>query len=563
MRRASAVLAAAAAAAGTSEVTITNGCPTEPMWIGNNHGTGYLCPQMHRLDPGESSPAYLGTPEGIAGVKFWPLFGCDATTGLCKHGQTIWLDNGFANPPAEMKKWAPYGASPATTTSFELSYGCTLHKTAPEQCAIADPKTGARLDDHDNYDITAVDGLTAAVSVAVSGKCDEGAVKNISTHVPQLSFPLGNASYPCPLYEWVRYSKRGMDPTPSTLLDLTVVDFDGDVLGCASPCARLTQPQEWFRDVPGVEGLRQRLLPEDPDAMFICCAGDAKNSSACREGFTFNPGKQRAQVQDAAYSKRFAGLPVYSFAYSDGLGTGLYRCAAGRAKYEVTFHCPPALKVDKPQPRLPQNYSVGCTTARRMGFDTEFAPGCCAFYFDAHAAADPAAFHAGRGGDPKCMDCRAHATPDDISDNHVMCTFPGVEYPSVRHEKPPPLKPGAPPNWTPTAQCSKTPTPTPATSIPTTPAPGTPAPTTPAPGTPAPTTPAPGTPAPTTPAPGTPAPTTPAPPPPAPPRTPPPSPAPTPHRVCRDDPGAWCFKPFCGAVPYMRQHCRRTCGACK
>ena len=92
------------------------------------------------------------------------------------------------------------------------------------------------------------------------------------------------------------------------------------VVGCYSPCAKLTY-QQW--------GQGHAFTPESKEAQDYCCATPPISPKQCSSGPVIHT-KYVQAVHRMCPS-------VYAYAYDDGIG--LAQCPAG-TRYDVTFYCP-------------------------------------------------------------------------------------------------------------------------------------------------------------------------------------------------------------------------------
>ena len=299
------VAADVADAPQSTRLRIRNGC-SQPMWIFYQNGAqGGTMPAPHQiLLATNASYDYPIPDQGIAGTRFWPGYGCDATGNNCSIGQSGGpADQGFVCPAQ--------GCAPPIDSKFEGTFGC-LPTVAPGDCLVnpSDPMRRP-LPARDGWDTSMVDGFTLPYRVLVRGNCGRGPLNNI---IDCSRLPLSV----CPTAENI--STAGQFPTLSSVnLRLLSADAGAAIEGCYSDCSRLTKPQRGGMD----------FSPSDPQALMYCCPTPPITSPQCSLGPVAATGYTRLIHQ---YCPQ-----VYAYAYDDG--TGNWTCDAG-TQYEVTFYCP-------------------------------------------------------------------------------------------------------------------------------------------------------------------------------------------------------------------------------
>jgi hypothetical protein len=276
------------------------------MWIfyqkGFQGGT-MAAPHQLLLAP-NASYDYPIPDRGIAGTRFWPGYGCDATGNNCAIGQSGGpADQGFVCPSN--------GCAPPIDSKFEGTFGC-LPTVAAGNC-LPNPSDPTRrpLPATDGWDTSMVDGFTLPYRVIVHGNCGRGPLNNT---IDCSRLPMSV----CPTAENI--STAGQFPTLSSVnLRLLSADAGAAIEGCYSDCSRLTKPQRGGMD----------FSPSDPQALMYCCPTPPITSPQCSLGPVAATGYTRLIHQ---YCPQ-----VYAYAYDDG--TGNWTCDAG-TQYEVTFYCP-------------------------------------------------------------------------------------------------------------------------------------------------------------------------------------------------------------------------------
>tara|TARA_B110001452_G_scaffold82889_1_gene67806 strand:+ start:423 stop:1421 length:999 start_codon:yes stop_codon:yes gene_type:complete len=269
---------------------IVNGCDT-PIWIANFAGAVPYFPDDIRIEGGGSHD-YKIPDEGLAATRFWPKWGCDDQGQNCRIG-------GSGGPG---EGCIAAGCAPPVDSKFEASFGCT--KSDPKDCAINPSDPTAHLGPEDWWDVSQVDGWTLPYKVEVFGECDAPRVIDCS----KLSFDS------CPKRE-----NLGPKVGNQTLL-LLDPSGSGEVVGCYSPCAKLSY-SNWNQGYG--------FAPETPEAQNYCCPTPPIAPAQCSSG----------PVIRTAYVQAVHRLcpSVYAYAYDDGVG--LSKCPAG-TRYQTTFYCP-------------------------------------------------------------------------------------------------------------------------------------------------------------------------------------------------------------------------------
>ena len=294
------------ASAQPTRLRIINGC-SESLWVFwqlGYHGGQMPAPHQIRLNPDDHID-YPIPDMGLAGVRFWPGYGCDDTGNNCRIGQSGGpADQGFTCPA--------WGCAPPIDSKFEGTFGCMPY--VPSGACLINPSSPTHdpLPRTDGWDTSMVDGFTLPYRVRVFGNCGRGPLNN-EIDCSSLSM------FVCPTGEDL--SSGGAYPTLASV-DLrlfTPSDAGHQIAGCYSDCSRLTMSQ-WGGMSYG---------PRDTRALSYCCPTPPVTPAACSAGPVSRTGYTRIVHLHCPQ--------VYAYAYDDG--TGNWTCDAG-TKYEVTFYCP-------------------------------------------------------------------------------------------------------------------------------------------------------------------------------------------------------------------------------
>ncbi|CAK0810848.1 unnamed protein product, partial [Prorocentrum cordatum] len=276
------VAAAAASSAAAQRLRITNGCGKEPLWVAHMAGAedDGPDPQNAKLGPGEHRD--FDTHDGLSATRYWPKMRCDDQGNSCLIGES-------GGPGQDCTNCAP-----PIDTKFEGTFG-----------------TDQGID---WIDVSLVDGWTLPfkfkMTLKGSGKCNAGdGNRSVMTSVDCSTLTLDK----CPSRELLN----------SEQTNLQVIHPDeGQVVGCYSPCAKLTS-NNWGNT------LADGVSPTDDKAVEYCCPTPPESPDACRAG----PVEKTSFVK--AVHKNCPG--VYGYSYDDGMG--LITCPKD-TKYEMIFYCP-------------------------------------------------------------------------------------------------------------------------------------------------------------------------------------------------------------------------------
>jgi len=180
----------------------------------------------------------------------------------------------------------------------------------------------------DWVDISLVDGFTLPFKfemfTAPGKKCDAGDGNRNVTDIIDCS---ALSFHECPSTEDLG--------SQGSSVNLKVQHPDsGQIVGCYSPCSKLTL-QQWGN------GKANGHSPWDDSVKEYCCPTPPESPEECRAG----------PVKDTDFVRAVhRGCPgVYGYAYDDGMG--LLQCPSDTL-YEVTFYCPASLELPVRPPPL-------------------------------------------------------------------------------------------------------------------------------------------------------------------------------------------------------------------
>eukprot|EP01065_Artemidia_motanka_P021307 TRINITY_DN2547_c0_g3_i1.p1 TRINITY_DN2547_c0_g3~~TRINITY_DN2547_c0_g3_i1.p1 ORF type:complete len:451 (+),score=108.88 TRINITY_DN2547_c0_g3_i1:74-1426(+) len=287
---------------------LRNGCDKEPIWIANQgHRTAYLDPQMVKLLPGETV-AFDIPKEGLASTRFWPLARCASDGTTCQIGGSVGSTNGL--PPCDA-----VGCAPPVDSKFEATWGCKLSES---ECGHIPAETGGgTLKGDDYFDVSLVDGFTLPYKLEFDGGCEPQ--NRLGKRVHSWSADQLNYMTMCPSSE---------DLDGKSGLDLRVYHPGSrKVVGCSSPCSRLT--------IPNWQKTPYQFPNAGDDAKMYCCPAGS-----------LGPGQEtprRCEEGPVATTKFVESVhcyapDVYAYSYDDGVGN--FRCPPTTV-YTMTFFCPP------------------------------------------------------------------------------------------------------------------------------------------------------------------------------------------------------------------------------
>ena len=293
-------------ASSAPRFTVVNGCDTETLWIANQgYAQNHLEPQMKKLEPGMEFTWDIPN-EGLPSTRFWPLTGCNSS-GICKVGQSVGGISGLPDCGAT-------GCAPAVDSKFEATWGCTLKN--PKDCVTT--KQGKNLQGPDYFDVSLVDGFTLPYRVDFNG-CTPPRRKD-GKRVPYFNASKLDYLRMCPQVD-------NLGSVGDEDLVLFSPRHNHGVVGCLSPCSRLT--------VPNWEHPQYNFSTSSDQAKYYCCPAGS-----------LGPGQQtptkcmHGPVNNTNYVSNIHHFApdVYAYAYDDGLGG--YHCPSNTT-YKMTYYCPP------------------------------------------------------------------------------------------------------------------------------------------------------------------------------------------------------------------------------
>lgn len=300
-------------------LTVRNGCLTKPMTIHWLTAPGFRGGQFnapnHNSIPAGGSMTYNIPDKGLASMRFWPAFDCDATGQNCRVGSSGGpAEFGFSCPPQ--------GCAPPIDSKFEATFGC-ITGIADGGCQQNPSAPGQPLGRNDWWNSSAVDGFTVPMKVTVSGFCPTGPINTAPFWGPGgpsngvIDCSALRVSQ-CPTTE--NLSADGRFPALSNV-NLIANNPAGGVAGCYSPAGKLTY-SNW--------GNAPTYAPAAPEAQWYTCPTPPISPEACAAGPA-----DRSKYRNYIHSV----CPTYAYAYDDGFG--LSSCPASTlTTYDVTFYCP-------------------------------------------------------------------------------------------------------------------------------------------------------------------------------------------------------------------------------
>lgn len=307
------------ASATHPRLTVRNGCLTKPMTVHWLTAPGFKGGQFnapnHNSIPAGGSMTYNIPDKGLASMRFWPAFDCDASGQNCRIGSSGGpAEFGFTCPPQ--------GCAPPIDSKFEATFGC-ITGIADGSCQQNPSAPGQPLGRNDWWNSSAVDGFTVPMKVVVKGFCPTGPI-----NVAPFWGPGGPTNgvidcsalrvSQCPTTE--NLSADGRFPALSNV-NLIANNPAGGVAGCYSPAGKLTY-SNW--------GNSPTYAPAAPEAQWYTCPTPPISPEACASGPA-----DRSKYRNYIHSV----CPTYAYAYDDGFG--LSSCPASTlTTYEVTFYCP-------------------------------------------------------------------------------------------------------------------------------------------------------------------------------------------------------------------------------
>jgi hypothetical protein len=318
---------------------INNGCGSQTMWLqwlpGNNGGT---LNAANHVAIGAGGSMTLNIPDaGLAGLRVWPSYGCDASGNNCTIGASGGpAANGFTCP-------ANIGCAPPVDTKWEGTFGC-IPPLSGSQCQQNPSAPGTSLGAGDWWDSSFVDGFTVPSKVVVHGNCPVG---------PQPAPVYGPGGPPggqidcsglrlssCPRSENLstngQFSSSPGSPGGTTLANQDLLlrhpnadgSYSSTAVGCFSPSSKLTSGQ--WQAIPKPPFTGTFYQPADAQAQMYTCPSPPVTPAQCSAG----------PAATTNYTKYIHSVcSSYAYAYDDTFG--LASCpAAANLQYEVTFYCP-------------------------------------------------------------------------------------------------------------------------------------------------------------------------------------------------------------------------------
>jgi hypothetical protein len=298
---------------------IINGCATEPVWIqyieSGSSGGGVLgAPNRYKLAALNDFIEYDIPDKGIASLRFWPGYGCDADGNNCAIGAS-------GGPPSLGFSCPSVGCSPPIDSKFEATFAC-LPPLTGAKCQVnpsAAPNTP--LGSLDWWNTSMVDGFTVPIKARVIGYCPAGPQAGGPGGPPGGEMDCSGLHFSdCPTNE--NLSTDGAYPALNSV-DLRLLHpTTATQSGCFSPVGKLTYSQ-WNAGFT-------TYAPTDPQARMYACPTPPISSTQCTAGPA-----NRTLYRNNIHSR----CQTYTYAYDDGYG--LSTCPGqATTTYEVTFYCP-------------------------------------------------------------------------------------------------------------------------------------------------------------------------------------------------------------------------------
>jgi hypothetical protein len=323
------------AASQPTRLRITNNCPY-PLWIQQDFVHPTTDPVVRAVKAGASLD-YAIPDEGLAATRFWAKASCNSYGYDCAIGESTGV------PAAQKAKQQTVSLfDPPIDSKFEATWGCL--KATPSQCARnpSSPGGTGALDGWTWWNGSIVDGYTFPFEILAKTpglKCYDqrsGAIiKDPSVRCGDLDPKL------CPTKE--NLSTAGQYPVingvnvTSVDLQLGAVSAAADLIGCLSPCTKLTQDARdgWRSKLGG-------LGPASAQAQMYCCPTPPVSAAACSAG----PAASTQYLRSAQGPQKCG---AYAYAYDDA--QGLAKCE-GPMQFEVIY-CPSGKSLPLPPPRPP------------------------------------------------------------------------------------------------------------------------------------------------------------------------------------------------------------------
>lgn len=283
--------------AGEPRLKIVNKCDKEPIWIAYFSGLNDTWKGNHKIMPNEEKIYYI--PDDLRSTRFWPKMYCDYTGQQCEIG-----DSGGPDQTCKVRQAQPghaaLGCAPPVDTKFEATFGIKG----------GDCYNNGKVCDW--IDTSAVDGYTLPFKLEFSDRCKaDSPLKKKVVDIDCSRLTLDS----CPLHESL--GPKYVDQS----LEVHAPEDPGKIVGCYSPCAKLTSVQ-WANPTGN-------HTPESDIANPYCCPTPPVSSKTCRAG----------PAAKSNYAKVIhTQCPnVYSYSYDDGVG--LQVCPP-ETTYTWTLFCP-------------------------------------------------------------------------------------------------------------------------------------------------------------------------------------------------------------------------------
>eukprot|EP00930_Biecheleria_cincta_P039298 TRINITY_DN27024_c0_g1_i1.p1 TRINITY_DN27024_c0_g1~~TRINITY_DN27024_c0_g1_i1.p1 ORF type:complete len:1010 (-),score=112.64 TRINITY_DN27024_c0_g1_i1:110-3139(-) len=265
---------------------VNNGCSEGTIWI----AAAGLSPSVVEIAPGATYKYMI--PDDLASTRFWPKMFCNDQGQDCKLGES----------GGSGQVCGQFGCAPPVDSKFEATWGNQQGKV-------------------DWWDTSQVDGYTLPYTLQLSEHC-----KKSGASAPDIDCS-GLTLSSCPVDENLGSAGSQVD------LRLKYPGSD-DVVGCYSPCAKLTSRQ-WSNPYG-------QHSPRDDAAKDFCCPTPPVSPKECRDG--------PAGTMDYTKVIHSKCAHVYAYAYDDG--EGLFTCPA-QTIYNWTILCPSGGAAPSPDPPSP------------------------------------------------------------------------------------------------------------------------------------------------------------------------------------------------------------------
>ncbi|MEL7058437.1 MAG: hypothetical protein AAGN46_00265 [Acidobacteriota bacterium] len=346
----------------TNHFTVTNSCPYD-LWIEQDFKFKTPDPIVVQIPAGESYD-YEIPAEGLASTRFWAKANCNIYGYDCAVGESV----GVPSAQAAGHQTSRTIYDPPIDSKFEATWGCLL--ADPNDCAANPSAPQQKLGSATYWDGSAVDGYTFAYTIDVSPAVQGGTLSCADGNTGQ---PLADPSVDCgklhpaacPTTENLstggEYNNINGHNVTSVNLQYQAYTDAADVVGCFSPCTKLTSSQwEGWATVLG------GLQPNSPQAQMYCCPTPPVSAADCRAGVAAT-----SEYHESIHTRQKCN--AYAYAYDDGIG--LVKCE-GAVKYELTI-CPNGNSLSVPtQRREPQTFCNPNTSPPQVCPNGTACPDC-------------------------------------------------------------------------------------------------------------------------------------------------------------------------------------------